>query len=427
LIRKRCFCALIACTLILGLPCPSQADGLTIEYGVGYDFLSQEYSWDTSFVAGAEDTLLENWSREREYSNSFKHRLALRLDPLADHRLRINAVADVGLELDFLRPRLSTDFKTALGPGRLDWHTDSELRTQSDDFEGVGTDYVRFDQRLRWQLGLSSSLTSLAQIRAEWVDFSSENSFGYDYHRLEARLGLERAFALLSYLRADIFLATREVDTSLNLDYMSLGSDISFLGLYDWGDLDALARLESRDYDQPDDEGDYWLFDGDFRGRIKISQRLFTRISYEAECLHYRAADDFSRNYSRNRGTALIGGELGPVTLSAGPQLEYVAQEELEGLGDETYLEPALQAGFQFSHIGGSFWDIEAKVGSRQHRTESDLFTDFKFLRITSIGDQTVYGGLSFDMLFSSEWEYHETEVDDSKLFLLSTKLTWTF
>lgn len=428
MLARRAFAALIVLSLFLvaGANLSLAAD-LSIQCGVGYDLLSQEY-FEGSESSLVEDTL-EAWSRHIEYVSSLKGLVNLTYKPLKGRKLELRGNYEQAD--DFWKTRAYGDFRPSFGPWQLDISGNLETRSVTDDSTDFGDSYWRMDLRTKLKRPVSSSMKAYVQGRAEKVDFATGSQLSYDYSLLSGKLGFEKTLANFSYLQADFSLSKRKVPTSSDLDYIAECLNLYFTGLYPTGEFDVTVSATNKDYNQPENEGDYRLLQLDGRSKLYLASSVFAKPMLELDQTYFDPDDSINGNYGRRELALLAGFETDLLSLAVGPQAEQFSRDGSDELLNETYLEVGGRLDFSiqtdFKKAVQLFSILDGEAGRRDYEYPGEFLSDFYFQRLDLIGTLFLGPNLTFNLLTSVEWEWHESEQDNSSLYLISSSLTYTF
>ena len=419
---KNCAAAIFLVITILG----AAADGRPFSFraGIGYDFISQEYFLD-SLIRIGEDSLEADLTLKTNYLDDIKGFIGFTFNPLEDRRLEVRTVYEQTREL--VRLRGYTDSRLKLGRHRLSINSEFDWRGRYQDEIEAGDEYLYGLARSRLDLNISQKLTNWWLFRGSFVNFDSTLGFTYDHYRLEGNGGLSRIFSDFSIANGYLFLSTRQVPDSSELNYLSFGADGSLLAFYNDGTLDVNARFERKNYNSPDDEDDYTRLEIFGVNEFRISERYWTRQELESEYAHFSDSDLVNSTFLLTEVSLQAGLKYDFWQIWAGPQLEFLTAEGNDfGVGED-YLQLALEVDLSVLRAGSLFASFESITGYRNLRFNDDLQTDFLYQRASLIGDASVIGYLRFNILFSAEWEWHDIESRDNRLYLLSTTLAYSF
>lgn len=241
--------------------------GLTFKVGLGYEFLSQEFFLDSLVSSGA-DSLAARTELRTTYLDDFKGQITLNYLPHGDYRFEMRSVLEQ--TPDQSRIRLTTDFRPRLGAIKLEWNSEIEWRDGPVDSVNGDPGYLSGNGRAKLVLPVSKSLSLWGQARSDFVRFDSAGYGTFDYHRFGGQFGMSQRLSSFSSLTLNLFVMNREVPDTTDQDYLSYGLDGSVFGFYDQGEVDAIGRYETRDYDRVGDLGDYCRFAISVRNRHNI-------------------------------------------------------------------------------------------------------------------------------------------------------------
>jgi len=372
---------------------------------------------------------LDSLIRHIEYISSFKGLVNLSYKPLKGRKLELRGNYEQAD--DFLKTRAYGGFRPKFGLWQLDIAGDIETRSVTGDSTDFGESYWRMDMRTKLKCPISSSMKAYVQGRAEKVDFAAGSQISYDYSLLSGKLGLEKTMADFTYLQANFSLSKRKVPTSSDLDYLAAGLNLYFTGLYPGGEFDVAASVISKDYDLANNDRDYCRMLLDGRGKLYLASTVFTKPMLELEQTYFDPDDPINNNYGRRELALLAGFETYLLSLAVGPRAEHFGRDGSDELLDETYLEIGGRLDFSiqtdFKKAMQLFLIFDGEAGRRDYKYPGDFLSDFYFQRLDLIGTLFLSPNLTFNLLTSAEWEWHELEQDDSRLYLVSSSLVYTF
>ena len=395
---------------------------LDLSVGVGYEFISQEYFLD-SLVQSGQDSLAATTALKTTYLDDLKAQLHLKYSPFEDRKVLLGSQYEQTSE--FVRAKLLADYRPRFGRSRLDITSELDWRGRYEGSVEPGDDYLLGQTRARLTVPLSGSVSARWQLRADFVDFDSSSSFNYDHYRLGAKAGIGKFFADFSMLDIDLFLVTRRVPDSSELNYTNFGAEGAFLGFYANGDFDLFGRTEWKDYKQAGNKGDYWRAELEGRNKIRLADDYFTLQEIDFELSLFGGSDLISYDYTRLGFTALLGVEKHGLTFGLGGDFEHQSEINTEiGAGDN-YFEAGLAAELDYIRLDQFFGSLESVWGYRKLENESDLQSSFSFERLDLIADWKLLGVINLNILLSAEWEWHTNKGENSQVFLVSSGLSY--
>ena len=409
--------------------------GLKIKVGLGYEYLSQEFFLDSvtssilsDTLAGA-DSLEVSAALKTTYLDDFKGQLTLSYLPFDDYRLEVRSSLEQ--TPNQFRLRLATNYRPRIGSVSVDWSSEIERRYDNPDSSEVDDGYFSGYGRAKLAFPVSSVLSLWSVLRTDFVSFDSAGPGIFDYHRVGVQLGMSHTFRNFSLLSLDLFAMNREVPDSSAQDYLSYGLEGSFFGFYTRGQIDAVMRFETRDYERTKDLGDYRRGEIIVRNKHSLGGSFFAREELEIEALRYDSTDVLPQHYKRVELAILAGYSRDYWSIAAGPVFELLAEQATaEYTIGEDYVESGLKAQFDLVEPGLIFASLESVTGRRDLKDEGtgdDLHSDFTFERLNLLADCSIAGGLGLNLLFSADWEWHNNPEENSLLLLISTLLYYSF
>jgi hypothetical protein len=142
--------------------------------------------------------------------------------------------------------------------------------------------------------------------------------------------------------------------------------------------------------------------------------------------LWFNPQDSLNNNYFRGR--LWLGGGLDweKVTVAVGPEIEILDDQVELGVTGESYFEAGGKLALNCLLPGKLFGSAESTTGRRNVKEEGDYQSDFSYERISLLVDWSASGRLNLNLMGSAEWEWHNLSVDNSRLLLISSSLTYS-
>jgi len=398
------------------------SDKVKITAGVGYDFLSQEFFLDSAGLAG-EDSALIGLQLKNEYLDDIKGIVSLSLLPYGDRRLELRSSYEQ--TPDYIRAKFLSDLRVKLGSSRLAVSNELERKYRYSGSASFADSYVTGYSRTKFTTPLSASISSYFQFRGDLIAFDSTSEFSYNYYRLEGEIGLSKSFENFSFADFNFFVQHREVPDSLDLNYLVSGGEASAFVFYNGGEIDLYTRLEQKDYNQPGNRNDHYRYELQARHKLRFEGGLFTKQEFDLEYTRYDPLAPIDYSYARTGLTILFGYEHKGFSAGIGPDFEKLSEAQDEFQDGEDYLESGIRADLDYVSSGRFFSSVQSELGQRDLMFDGDIQSDFIFERMSLITDFNVYASLNLSILFSAEWEWHENPVDNARLYLLSSNLSY--
>ena len=402
--------------------------GLSLKAGLGYEFMSQEFFLDSLESVGL-DSVEIGAALKTTYLDDVKGRLSLDYIPHEDYRLELRGAYEQAP--DQFRLRLSSNYRPKLGTVSLDWSSELERRDGSTASADGDQGYLSGNGRAKLTVPVSSVVSLRGQLRSDFVQFDSAGEYAFNYWRFGGQVGVLHYFSNFSSLSVDLFSMNRQVDQFSHQDYRSSGLEGSFFGFYSGGEIDAAIRYETRDYNRSPAVGDYRRSELAARNKHCLGGSFFAMEELRIEAVRYDSVAFPDVDYERAELTFLAGISRGGWSLAAGPDLELLTEQQLEDflIGQE-YVEIGLKTQFDLVRPGLLFGSLESTVGRRDLKDEAAteyLHSDFFYERLNLLADWSIAGRLSLSILLSADWEWHDNSEENSRLFLLSSGLYYTF
>ena len=416
----------------------AKSSSFNLKAGLGYDYLSQEF-FNDSLIVG--DSIL-NWSQKTEFLNDFKGFINLEFKP--PNQQNIEASATYEQSNDFMRFKSEGYWHKSNPEGKLELKGELEIKKKVDDSTLFGDDYKRLYLRARFNRNLNASFKINTRLYGEIVNFDSSSNVNYDHHRIGTRLAIEKTFSNFSYLDGAFFVNTRQVPNATENNYVSIGLESSYMGMFDWGDVDIYTRYEKKDYQLEEDGNDFKLFSLENRNKLKLSESFSLKSSLDFDYTVYMADISDLSDYYLISLDCLISWENLQFSVNMGPTFETLVEFNnssevadasiqdtstiaLNDLYSDEYTELGFKAGFEYINTSNIFFSVESETGKRDYSFEDDIVTDHAFQRFDIIADIKFPADFSLNLFFSSEWEWHDKEENNSTLYLISTTLTHSF
>jgi len=415
--------ALAILFFILGLPGKGIVADFSITSTIGYEFVSQEFFLDS--ITGSTDALSVQTALKTTYLDDVKGGLDFRFRPLGDRRIELRSQVEQTPE--FLRGKLFADFRPRWNSSRLELNYELDLRSRYNGLHEAGDNYVYGHYRGKWTETLDEQVSGWLDISGDFVNFDSTSDLSYDQYRFGGKTGLLFTFEDFSMLDLGVFYRLRRVPDSTGLDYESYGFESSLLGFLGRHELDLSTRLERRDYNQRRSEDDFWLWELDSRSKIRFARHLFLFPQGEFELNVYDSTDLVTYSYWQLRGQLPLGFQGSRLTVSLGPEVEWQTDLSSDSLQGDDYFEAGLAVQLDFLDISKLFLTAESILGHRflKNQSAENLQTDFTYERLNIISDLKIMGGLSLNVLFSGEWEWHDLAEENNLILLLNTALSY--
>jgi len=405
-----------------------RASNLNIKAGVGYDFLSQKDFLSTTVVDGVDSTLA-NWELSTTYLDDFKGQFSVLYAPHRDRRLELATHYEQTAE--FIRSASRGRIVPRFGSTKLDLSAELNTKHRYRGQAEFGDSYVRASGRAKLSQPLNPGLTLAMQFKGDGVKFHDLASYNYNYVRTSGKLSLEKIFSNFSIVDAGVRFAQRHVPDSSELSYTSIGLDAFVMAFHSAGELDLSLFWENKDYQYADDRNDHaqGLFDANHK--VRFTEQFFSRQIARLETVRYKGDGETNIDYTRFELAILAGWENTRFSAAIGPDYEQMGEqgETADDLFDflQDYTEIGLRVELDHVNPSFAFCSIESETGRRSVANQTDVYTDFVYERLMLLGDVNFGGGLSFILLLSSEWEWHDSPEDDSRLYLLSSNLLYSF
>jgi hypothetical protein len=401
-----------------------QAGGLSWKAGLGYDYFSQQYFYDSTRYVGA-DSVLTRFALTSNFLNDVRGLVDLTYTSPNSRTLEIRAGYEQTPHL--LRTKFQSDWRPKVGASRLDWHSEVDWRDRYDGPSTSGDTYLLGSTNVRFKIPAGASTTLWAQAQGDGVYFYDNTAYSYNYYRGGGKIGFDRLVGNLNILQVDLFALGREVPDSISLSYFSGGIESSLFGSFGRIDVDLMTRLERKEYGRADNEGNYTRFELDGRNRVRLGRSLFSRWDLTADLTHYSPGDPLNSSYERLTMALLGGYEFSGWSLAVGPEGEYLHQRLSDLLEREDYVEAGGETSVDLVRPGTIVGSLQSVTGRRNIQYQTTYLTSYSFERISLFSDWTLRNRLDLNLLASAEWEWHSNPSNNNRIYLISSSLTFRF
>jgi len=393
--------------------------------GVAYDYFSQKYFIDSLVVSGL-DTSLESWEYSRKYLNDSRLWLSADYPFASDRRNHVHLLGEISSEQ--WRFRFAPLFSQSLRAYRLTGGIELERRDRFKGASESGDSYWFGSARSRLLVPVGKGWRVVTGLTGDAARFDSSTTSAMNYRRFGGSTGVELEFGNLSLATFELFGSSRRVPDSLWLGYKSFGADASLFWGHNRGDLSAMIRAENRVYNDPDGIDDHTRIDANVRSKTAFNSRWFAFADIDGEAALYDKDNFLNASVGRIRLATLAGITLSEnFSMAIGPTIELL--DEKSGLIQVTpdYAERGLR--FDADILAGTDFmaSLQSVTGERDIYQESDTQSDYRFQRLTVIGDGRIIGSLSVSLFWAIEWEWHDRQSDNAFSHLLSASVSQAF
>lgn len=409
--------------LIAGIANAESPGDLHFRAGIGYDFVSQEYFYDSLEYSEDEIPLTASLLK-KEYLDDKKGLIYVKYD---DGNLGRRMV-ELGWEQTPDLFRIIGDVRLIVGGDRTSVTADGRMEIK-ERYHGeveAGEELDVFNGRLSLQRRFGESLTGKMSAFTEKVSFDVRDEYIYDYSRFGGQCDFNFFTKSYNSVFGSLGVEKRIVPDSGNLEYALFRGSVGYLGGLGLARLSADLSIESKNYQAEQDQDDYVLLSFAADLQIPVSPLYFVQPKFSVEYFDFKSELFLSEDYSLTRLGFLVGRELGFLTLIFGPKSELLGVKG-DLPGNDDYAEYLLSAAVDYYSYGQVLLMFENQFGVRKYRNDPDYYSDFTFNRINLIGNVKIIDGLGLDILLSADWEWHEVDNDDSRLYLVSSGLTVSF
>lgn len=400
------------------------ASDFKFKAGLGYDFISQEYFLDSLITSGI-DSGFTQFQLTNDYLDDARGIFQVSYRPGQSRDFELTG--KIEQTKDYLRLRQFNSIYTKLGSSNLLLNTELDYRDKQSDDSNLGNSYINGELYAKLKSPLSRSLYSIVQVESELVDFKDNSAFSYDYNRIGGKIGLEKNFENFSFANIKLFYLHRAVPDSGALAYNQYGLENSYLGFYAKGEVDLFSRLEYKDYNSPDNQDDYLRLYLTAHNKYRLKNGYFFKQNLDLEWFNYGDEEILNQDNWQPKLQLLLGWENADLSLAAGAHFEMYQELNDSLFYSQSYFESGGMVEFDLFKIDRIFLSAESISGFRNYYQNDELQTDFGFERLNLFGELKIYQGLDFNFLFSTEFEWHELKSNDTRIYLLSSSLTYSF
>jgi len=402
--------------------------GFNLRAGIGYDYISQEYFLESDSIYLNPDSSLKSALLKKDYMDDKKGSLFLGYtsDPKNDKNL--NQIYEIGWEQtgEMFRILGSGRVGKKWQKSRLEGNFRLELKENYNGMAEPGEELTVLNSYLDYRHQLSNMTELRSRIYTESVRFDTVEPYIYDYSRYGIELGFSIFTAGLSSISVGSAFEIRDVPDSNQLDYYLLRGNLGYFGTVFGAGLTADFGLEWRNYDRSNGRNSYFLLSLNSDTRMPLGKNFFLIAKQNLEYFKFSQDDFINDDYYLVRLGLKGGHDFGRLSASFGPEIELLSIDS-DYTNDDDYAEIMAVFGADYFGTGGLFFMIENKFGKRNYKNDSDYRSEFLFDRANFIGSAALFGGLNFDILLSLDIEFHDTDSDDSRLYLVSGGLSYHF
>jgi hypothetical protein len=414
---------LISIIFLLGDKASGADSGaLMFKAGLGYDFLSQQYFVDSVRLSGG-DSLVQLSLLENDYLDDKKALVSFRYRPGLSGQYSVEGSWEQTPELFRATGRgflTSGDYRNQL---QAECNIDIKKRYRGE--TKVGEEMTIVDGAVRLKRTLNDNFSGRFSVVGESVNFDTLAAYIYNYSRLRGELELNYTTHNFDLIYAILSGERRDVPDTSQLDYDIIRGGVGFTGSLLNGMLDAELILESRKYNQADNPDNYFLTSFQSDLRLPLTDRFGLKGIFELEYYDFNEGNYINEDYDRTHLGLHSVWEKGDFSISLGPEFEYLTINSISETDDD-YFEYFAFAGFDYFR-DGLFLFFDNEFGHRNYLNNPLFYSDFVFDRLSLIGSAAIFENLNFDLLLSIELEWHQVDSDDSRLYLLSSSLTYSF
>ena len=418
-----------------GVVFADSSGGFDLRAGIGYDYVSQEYFLESDSSYLSPDSSLKSALLKKDYLDDKKGFLFFGYSSDTEKQNNLRQNYEIGWEQ-------TDELFRILGSARIDkkWQKsrlEGSFRLETkENYRGdadPGEELTIINGHLNYRFQLLNRADLSTRIYAESVNFDTVETYIYNYSRYGIELGCGLFTNNFNSITLNSAVEIRDVPDSSQLDYMLYRVNLGYFGTFMGAYLTADFGLEKRNYNHSDNRDDYLLLNLNSDTRLSFGNNYFITFKQNAEYFNFSQDDFLNDDYFLAQFGLFVGRNFGKNSAFSsflGPKIELLNIAS-DYSNDDDYAEIMAVLGVDYfgaaSYSDGLFLMIENNFGKRIYRNYSDYRSEFLFDRLNIIGSAAVIFGLNFDILLSFDLEFHENSNDNSRLYLVSTGLSYQF
>jgi hypothetical protein len=419
---------LINIVFIAGIVRADNSGDFSFKVGIGYDFISQEYFYDSLgysiFADSSADLYVAASILEKDYLDDKKGLAYIKFDSGKKGK----KVLELGWEQ-------TPEFYRAVGRGNLLLGKNSDFLDVDFDFDMKkkyrgekveGEEITTIGSRLKYRHAFANGMETSIHLKAENVDFDSTGQYIYNYSKIGYEAGLIYFSPEFNSIHFLVSAENRFVPDSARMEYFSFRTSLGYSGVLFKNQFVGEITFENRSYNQSDEKDDYRHASILSIIQTPIRSNKLLKSELMLDYFDYNDENTVYDDYLVSSGKILFGLELDRISLAVGPHLEFLSFVRGSNFG-ENYWEYAAHLEFDFYNLNKIFLLFENQFGKRNYPSNHEFYSNYVFDRASLLGNIRIWKNLSFDIMFSAEWEWHKKSSDNSRLFLFSSSFNYSF
>ena len=400
------------------------ASDLEIKAGLGYDYFSQEFFVDSTSQAGV-DSFLTEWSLKSNYLDDFKAIVNISFFPDSNKNFEFQTRHEQTNE--FYRTRFISDLYFKKNNSKIKIYNELELKNKTKGITQPGDEYFLGYSKIKFSHDIGKNIYGNVSMKGDFVNFDSTSEVTYNYYRFGGNTGITKYFDNFSLFDWNLFFDFREVPDTNVLNYNSYGSVLNFSFYHNKGEMDFYSRIENKLYNQLQDKDNHIRFESIIRNKLYLSNITSMVSVIDFSLVNYTGDYLTNKNYNKLKLELLANLDYEIYVFSAGPVFENLSEEENDLFDSENYFEIGLKLETTIFKPNLIFGTIESILGHRNLDMENEFQSNYTFERLSLMADLNITHSLNLNFLFTSEWEWHNNSNDNTRIYLLSSNLSFRF
>ncbi|MCP4704886.1 MAG: hypothetical protein GY865_09775 [candidate division Zixibacteria bacterium] len=414
-----------------GVVIADSSGGFDLRAGIGYDYISQEYFLESEDTYLDPDSSLKSALLKKDYLDDKKGFFYLGYSSDSENSKNIDQNYEIGWEQtgELFRILGTARIGKTLHKSQFVGNFRLELKENYKGTADPGEELVILNSNFDYRYRLSNMVDLRSKIYSESVRFDTVESYIYNYSRYGIELGFNYFTPNFNSISFNSAFEIRDVPDSNQLDYALFRGNLGYFGSVFGAYLTADLGFESRNYNQLDNRENYFLISLNADTKMPLGENYFLRARQNVEYFNFSQNDFINDDYYLARFGLFAGqsfGRFSALSTFIGPEIELLNTDS-DYSNDDDYTEIMAIFGLDYFGSKGLFLMVENKFGKRIYRNKSIYRSEFLFERANIIGSMGLFGGLNLDILLSFDLEFHDTQSDNSRLYLISGGLSYRF
>jgi hypothetical protein len=405
---------------------PASAGDLKLTLGLGYDYISSQYYLLTVDTMSISEDSLEVLKRSNDAYDE------LLVIGKAKYKHKLSSISSLeiynraNLSNQSFRNTLSARLK--IGMMKIDNNLNIHSRSETDE-ESLNQDYIsnRTAALIRPHLGNNFYLRVRNSFKMTRYNNPSGYYYNYNFNKLD--LSVEKDFGFQGYVRLGYRNDIKQVTDSSRLEYGRNMFLISAEYAPSWNFRLNLENeysvKDSKKEDQLDDETlENLEITAYFNPREKFGFKFYSEFEYSAydnqdlvyfDQYYYKTYLELRAKFRPDLTISMIPHYRNHMAKST----NYSSQDFYEYT-----IEPRVEY-----NLGMNLWlDISYEYGRRIYPNALEgFFNDHALHQFNLMVDAVIKSNLSFNVLAAIDWENHDLQEDNTRLYLISTAIEYKF